>query len=54
MAVSLLAFSATEIDCIGNPSAADKQTCNRKIIRDNHLYVIKDGKAYSVDGKRVR
>ena len=41
-------------DCIGNPSAEDRQTCNRKIIRDGHLYIIKDGKTYNPDGKRVK
>ncbi len=32
---------------------SDKQTrANvRKVIRDGHLYIIKDGKAYSADGK---
>ena len=35
--------------------ASDKQTRTnaRKVIRDKHLYIIKDGKTYSADGRRT-
>ncbi len=34
---------------------SDKQTIStHKIIRDKHLYIIRDGEVYSPDGKRVR
>ena len=32
----------------------DNQPVARKVIRDKHLYIIKDNETYSVDGKRVR
>ena len=34
---------------------SDKQKVDtRKVIRDKHLYIIKDNETYSVDGKRIR
>jgi len=30
--------------------SSDWQTCNRKVIKDNHLYIIKNGIAYTIDG----
>ena len=33
---------------------SEKHSGARKVIRDGHLYIIKDGKTYSPDGKRVR
>lgn len=33
---------------------ADKETGARKVIKDKHLYIIKDNETYSVDGKRMR
>ena len=33
---------------------ADGHTGARKIIKDKHLYIIKDGKTYSIDGKRIK
>jgi len=38
------------IDGIENPSS-DKQPAARKVVRDKHLYIIKDGITYSIDGK---
>ena len=38
------------IDGIENP-ASDKQPAARKVVRDKHLYIIKDGITYSIDGK---
>ena len=32
---------------------ADPQPTARKVIRDKHLYIIKDGKTYSASGKRI-
>lgn len=32
----------------------DRQTATRKVIRDKHLYIIKDGETYSIDGKRIK
>ena len=34
-----------------NAPTANKQPATRKVIRDKHLYIIKDGKAYSADGR---
>lgn len=31
----------------------DRQTATRKVIRDKHLYIIKDGETYSIDGKKI-
>ena len=33
---------------------SDSQTDTRKVILDKHLYIIKDDKTYSVDGKRIK
>jgi hypothetical protein len=33
---------------------SEKHLGAHKVIRDNHLYIIKDGKTYSVEGKRIR
>lgn len=34
--------------------SSERQTCNRKVIRAGHLYIIKDGIAYTVDGRPLR
>ena len=33
---------------------SDNKTVSRKIIRDKHLYIIRDNETYSVDGKRIK
>ena len=53
--ISLLdEYFSYDPDGIKEP-ASDKQTKTnaRKVIRDKHLYIIKDGKTYSADGKRT-
>jgi len=32
---------------------SDNQPATRKVIRDKHLYIIKDGETYSIDGKKI-
>jgi len=34
--------------------ALDREAGIRKVIRGKHLYIIKDGETYSVDGKRIK
>ena len=33
---------------------AERTTGTQKVIRDGHLYIVKDGMTFSPDGKRVR
>ncbi len=37
-----------------NVQKSNSQTGTRKVILDKHLYIIKDDKTYSVDGKRIK
>ena len=41
------------LDGISVPTV-DKKTGTRKVLQDGHLYIIKDDKTYSVDGKRIK
>ena len=41
-------------DGIRIPSVAERRIATRKVIQGRHLYIIKDGKTYSPDGKRVK
>ena len=41
-------------DGIANLSVAEIQTATHKVIRNNHLYIIKDNKVYFPDGKRIK
>lgn len=42
-------------DGIKEPTSGKQTRMNaRKVIRDKHLYIIKDGKTYSVEGKRMK
>ena len=44
-------FGYNPIDVGIKEPPSDKQPAARKVIRDKHLYIIKDGKAYSADGR---
>lgn len=37
-----------------NALVSNSQTGTRKVIRDGHLYIIRDGEAYSASGKRIK
>ena len=40
---------------VGIPEiTSDNQTGVRKVIQDKHLYIIKDGETYTIDGKRIK
>lgn len=41
------------LDGIKDNKGEDNQTGARKVIQDKHLYIIKDGKTYTVDGKKI-
>ena len=41
------------MDCIQD-AGADGLAQPRKVIRDKHLYIIKDNKTYSIDGKKIK
>ena len=35
-------------------TTSDNQTGVRKVIRDGHLYILRDGETYSLDGKKIK
>ena len=39
---------------VESSSHSDNQTVSHKVIRDNHLYIIRNDETYSVDGKRLK
>jgi len=41
------------LDCIMSPRAHGLSRA-RKVVRDGHLYIIKDNETYSIDGKRIK
>ena len=42
------------IDGIASPKPSPERKGFNKIIKDKHLYIIKDGETYSIDGKRMK
>ena len=42
------------IDGIASPHPSPERKGFNKIIKDKHLYIIRDGETYSIDGKRIK
>jgi len=56
-ALRIWPYDPNDADGIKAPAFDTPPTCRpsaRKVIRDKHLYIIKDDKTYTPDGKRVR
>ena len=52
---SWLASQISEMaDAVQSIPESDRQGTIRKVIRAGHLYIIKDGETYTIDGKRIK